>query len=106
MIYFGVGGGKDGGKFPKGFSDVKEHGAPGWLSRLSTDSGSGRDLAVLGFKPRVGLRADSLEPGTCFGFCVSLSLSLSAPPLLEQTFLINFNLINKRGLATRVVRDA
>ena len=26
------------------------------------------------FKPRVGLCADSLEPGACFGFCVSLSL--------------------------------
>ena len=37
-------------------------------------TGSGHDLAVCGFKPRIGLCADSSEPGACFGFCVSLSL--------------------------------
>ena len=36
--------------------------------------GSGHDLAVCGFEPRVGLWADGSEPGACFGFCVSLSL--------------------------------
>ena len=40
----------------------------------AADFGSGHDLAVRGFEPRVGLCADSSEPGTCFGFCVSLSL--------------------------------
>ena len=30
------------------------------------------------FEPRVRLCADTSEPGACFGFCVSLSLS--APP--------------------------
>uniref|UniRef100_A0ABI7WM50 protein-tyrosine-phosphatase n=1 Tax=Felis catus TaxID=9685 RepID=A0ABI7WM50_FELCA len=44
-----------------------------WLNRLS---GSGHDLPVRGFEPRVGLCADSSEPGACFGFCLSLSLLL------------------------------
>ena len=48
-------------------------GEPGWLSRLSVDFGSGHDLTVCEFEPRVGLCADSSEPGACFGFCVSLS---------------------------------
>ena len=42
----------------------------------ASDFGSGHDLAVGEFEPRVGLRADSSEPGACFGFCVSLSLLL------------------------------
>ena len=42
--------------------------------------GCGHDLTVCGFKPHLGLCADSPEPGTCFGFCVSLSLC--PPPLL------------------------
>ena len=46
-------------------------GSVGWVS----DSGSGHDLTVREFKPCVGLCADSSEPGACFGFCVSLSLS-------------------------------
>ena len=36
--------------------------------------GSGHNLTIREFEPRVGLCADSSEPGTCFGFCVSLSL--------------------------------
>ena len=35
---------------------------------------SGHDLTVCEFEPRVGLYADSSEPGACLGFCVSLSL--------------------------------
>ena len=31
-------------------------------------------LAVREFEPGIGLCADSSEPGTCFGFCVSPSL--------------------------------
>ena len=38
------------------------------------DFGSGHDLLVSGFGPGFGLCADSLEPGVCFGFCVSLFL--------------------------------
>ena len=47
-------------------------GSVGWASNF----GSGHDLAVREFEPRVGLCADSSEPGACFRFCVSLSLSL------------------------------
>ena len=47
-------------------------GSVGWAS----DFGPGHDLGVHGFEPRVGLCADRWEPGACFGFCVSLSLSL------------------------------
>ena len=43
----------------------------GSVSEVS-DFGSGHDLTVREFKPRVGLCTDSLEPGACFGFCVSL----------------------------------
>ena len=42
----------------------------GWVA----DLGSSHDLTAHGFEPRVGLCADSLEPGACFGFCVSPSL--------------------------------
>ena len=45
-------------------------GSVGWAS----DVGSGHDLAVHGFEPRVRLCADSSEPGALLGFCVSLSL--------------------------------
>ena len=45
-------------------------GSVGWES----DFGSGHDLTIGGFEPRVGLCADSSEPGACFRFCVSLSL--------------------------------
>ena len=66
-------------------------GAPGWLGRLS-DFGSGHDITVRGFEPRVGLCADSSELGACFGFCVSLSLcpspvhalSLSVPKINKR----------------------
>ena len=47
---------------------------------LTLDCGSGRDLTVHGFEPRVRLCANSSEPGIGFGFCVSLSLSLSLCP--------------------------
>ena len=45
-------------------------GSVGW----ATDFGSGHDLTVHEFEPRVGLWADGSEPGACFGFRVSLSL--------------------------------
>ena len=51
-------------------------GSVGWASDFS----SGHDLTVREFEPRVGLCADRSEPGACFRFCVSISLS--APPLL------------------------
>ena len=57
-------------------------GAPGWRSQLSVRLQPGHDLAVREFEPRVGLRADGSEPGTCFRFCVSLSLSAPTPFML------------------------
>ena len=48
-------------------------GSVGGVSNFS----SGHDLAVCEFKPRIGLCADSLEPGAYFGFCVSPSLGPS-----------------------------
>ena len=58
--------------------NVKYLGAPGWLM---SDFSSGHDLMVGKFEPRIGLCADSSEPGTCFRFCVSLSLSGPPPSL-------------------------
>ena len=45
-------------------------GSVGWVSNF----GSGHDLIVRVFEPCIRLCADSSEPGTCFGFCVSLSI--------------------------------
>ena len=51
-------------------------GAPGWLSR-APNFGSGHDLTVCKFEPRIRLCADRSEPGARFGFRVSLSLQPS-----------------------------
>ena len=59
---------------------------PGWLSRL------GGWLVVHEFEPRVGLCADSSEPGACFRFCVSLSLWPSPVHALS----LSVSKINKR----------
>ena len=40
---------------------------------------------IHGLEPGAGLRADSSEPGACFGFCVSLS----APPLLILSLFLS-----------------
>ena len=50
-----------------------------WVAQSVTcpDFGSGHDLVVREFEPRIRLCADSSEPGACFGFSLSLSLSLS-----------------------------
>ena len=45
--------------------------------------GSGHDLTVRGLEPRMGLCADSSEPGVCFRFCVSLSLYAPPPFMLS-----------------------
>ena len=55
-------------------SKMLSTGAPGWRLGGASDFGSGHDLVVHEFKPRVGLCADGSEPGSLFGFCVSLSL--------------------------------
>ena len=48
----------------------------GGLVGEAADFGSGHDLAVCEFEPRVGLCADGSEPGACFRFCLPLSLPL------------------------------
>ena len=63
-------------------------GSVGWAS----DFGSGHDLTVRGFEPRVELCADSSEPGACFRFCVSLSLCSSPVHALS----LSVSKINKR----------
>ena len=50
-----------------------------------SDLGLGPDLTVHVFESRVGLCADSSEPGACFGFRVSLSLSLCPSPARTQS---------------------
>ena len=49
-----------------------------------SDFSSGHDLMTHRFEPRIGLGADSSEPGACFGFCVSLSLSAPLPTLSQK----------------------
>ena len=68
-------------------TETRTHSA-GWAS----NSGSGHDLTVHGFKPRVRLRADSSEPGTASD---SVSPSLSDPPLLIS---VSLSLKNKYTL--------
>ena len=63
-------------------------GRPGGSVGGASDFGSGHDLMVRGFEPRVGLCADSSEPGACFRACVSLSLS-APPPLMLCLLKIN-----------------
>ena len=58
----------------------KDMGRLGGLVGWASNFGSGHDPAVCGFEPHVGLWADSSEPRACFG--ISVSPSLSAPPLL------------------------
>ena len=61
-------------------------GAPGWLSRVSIRLRLGHDLPVREFEPRVGLCADSSDPGAYFGFCVSPSLCSSPARALSLSF--------------------
>ena len=58
--------------------------APRWLSGLRvSDCSSGHDLTVPEFEPRVGLWADSSEPGAWLRFCISLALCPSPTPALS-----------------------
>ena len=55
-------------------------GLVGWTS----DFGLDHNLGFHGFEPRVGLCADSSEPGACFRFCVSLYLLLPHSSSVSQ----------------------
>ena len=64
-----------------------------WVAQsVERPTGSGHDLAVREFEPRVGLWADGSEPGACFRFCVSLSLCPS--PLVLCLSLSKINIKN------------
>ena len=71
-----------------GNADIKEKGGT-WGTRVAQSVECPTSAQVMAsptvreFKPWVRLCADSSEPGDCFGFCASLSLSLSDPPLLS-----------------------
>ena len=54
------------------------------VKHQTLDFGSGHDLEVCDFKPRIGLCTDSEEPPWD-----SVSLSLSAPPLLGHTLSVS-----------------
>ena len=56
------------------------------VERLTLDFSSGHNFMVRGIEPCVRLYADSVEPPWD---TLSLSLSLSAPPLLTLCFKIN-----------------
>ena len=66
------------------------NGVPGWLSRLSVRLQLRSDLTAREIKPRVGLRADTSEPGFCFKFCVS-----PLSDLLPFTLCVSLSLKNK-----------
>ena len=71
---------------------IKSYGAMGRLCvsvGKASNFGSGLDLTVWEFKPHVGLCADSSEPGTCFGFCISPPLS--ALPMLMLCLSLSLN---------------
>ena len=55
--------------------------------------GSGYDLMVHWFGPRVGLCADGSEPGACFGFCVCLPLW----PCPTHALFLSLSKINKHS---------
>ena len=71
-----------------------------WMGRLggsvnyASVFGSGHDLTVREFEPRIGLSADGSEPGACFRICISLflypdpicALSLSLKNKLKKIF--------------------
>ena len=67
------------------FECAETGGSVSWASYF----GSCHELVICGIKPHMGLSADCVEPGSCFGFCVSLSLS---PPLTVCLSLSKINI--------------
>ena len=56
-------------------TNIKTYAFYTWVAQCqASDFGSGHDLVVHEFEPRVRLCADCSEPGACFAFCVSVSL--------------------------------
>ena len=86
----------------EGFKNLSVRGA--WGAQSASDFGSGHDLTVRGFKPGIGLCADSLEPGACFGFCVSFSLCSSPAHALSPSLSkINKDLKNLKVNKIKII---
>ena len=66
-------------------SKINKQGRLGGSVSWAADFGSGHDLTVREFEPRVGLWADGSEPGACFGFCISFSLCPSPAHALSYS---------------------
>ena len=69
------------------------------VEHLTLGFGSGHDLTVHEFEPRIGLCADSAEPAWD-SFC--LSLSLPTPPLLAHSLSLSFSQINIKTFKKRI----
>ena len=84
--------GEDGKRRYVSFTTIERRGRLGGSVGGASDFSSGHDLTVRGFEPRVGLCADSSEPGACFGLCVS-PLSLNLP--CSRSVSLCLSIINK-----------
>ena len=63
------------------------------VKRLTLDFGSGHDLTVRGFKPRIGLCVESEDPARD-----ALSPSFSAHPLLSLSLSLSKNKLTNKKL--------
>ena len=68
---------------------LAEQGSLGGSVSYASNFSSGRDSTEREFKPRVGLCADSSEPGASFGLCLPHSL------LLPHSCFVSLFLKNK-----------
>ena len=64
------------------FTKLNHFGAPGWLSRLSARLLISAQVMIPWSWDQAPPRALRRQPEACLGFSLSLSLPLSAPPLL------------------------
>ena len=60
---------------------------------------------VCEFEPRVRLCAGSLEPGACFGFCVSLSLCPAPAHALSLSLNNKYTFKKKRKKQELITND-
>ena len=68
-----------------------------------SDFGSSHDLTVCGFKPCVGLCADSSETGACFRLC--LHLSLCSSPAHALSFCLSKINVKKKTQSENINND-
>ena len=79
-----------------------------WVAQsVESDFGSGHDLVVPEFEPRIRLCADSSEPGACFRFCVPLPLCPSPARTLSLSLKNKYTLKkNKAWICIRELHQA